>query len=80
MDGRVHAVAIRSALPHGVLESLYARVVQIDYEGAFWSGVQSALATFWAVFTGNPWLFLLFGFIVVGSLVLQLSPRRRSRR
>ena len=80
MDGRVHPVAIRPVLPHGVFGSLYAQVVQIDYASAFWSGVQSAVATFWTVFMSNPWLLMVFGFIIIGSLALQLSPLRRTRK
>ena len=78
MDGRVHPVA--SVRAHAVDGTPYARAVQIDFAGAFWSGVQSAAVTFWTVFMSNPWLFLLFGFIIIGSLMLQLSPRRRSRK
>lgn len=47
---------------------------------AFWQGLGLAIESTWEAMLANPWLFLVFGFVIVGSLFLQLAPRRRRRR
>lgn len=48
--------------------------------GAFWEGFLLAMQSMWEAILANPWLMVLFGGIIVGSLFLQLAPRRRRRR
>jgi len=47
---------------------------------SFWQGIGIMLAGVWNAMLQNPWLFLVFGLLIVGSLYLQLAPRRRRRR
>lgn len=46
----------------------------------FWQGFLLMAESLWRAMVAHPWLSLVFGFIVVGGLYLQLAPRRRRRR
>lgn len=48
--------------------------------GAFWEGFLLAIGSFWEAVLANPWLLLMLVGIIIGSLFLQLAPRRRRRR
>lgn len=42
-------------------------------------GIGLTLSSFWQAILTNPWLFLIFGGIIAGSLYLRSTPRRRGQ-
>ncbi|WP_431797033.1 hypothetical protein [Microbacterium kunmingense] len=46
---------------------------------SFLQGIGLAASSLWQAMLTNPWLFLLFGGIIAGSLYLRSTPRRRRR-
>lgn len=46
---------------------------------AFWQSLGMMVAGIWEAMLAQPWLFVVFGFVIVGGLYLQLAPRRRRR-
>lgn len=46
---------------------------------SFWQGIGLAVSSLWQMMITNPWLFVIFGGILAGSLYLRSTPRRRRR-
>jgi hypothetical protein len=46
----------------------------------FWQGFGLMVQGIWEAMLEHPWLFLVFGFVIVGGLFLQFAPRRGTRR